>query len=61
MADITMCGNKLCPIAGTCYRITAIPSDWQSIQMFEYTISAQGVVCDDHISNGNMVKTGDTK
>lgn len=46
MADITMCANTLCPIAGSCYRMTATPSDWQSMAHFKYEITAQGVVCD---------------
>lgn len=31
MADITMCGNKTCPLRARCYRFTAIPTPgWQS-------------------------------
>jgi len=51
MSDITICINKLCPIAGKCYRYTAPASDYQSVAMFEYTISKDGVKCDNFIRN----------
>ncbi len=30
MPDIAMCNNEKCPSKESCYRYTAIPSDWQS-------------------------------
>ena len=35
MPDISMCNNNTCPLAKTCYRHEAIPSDWQSYANFE--------------------------
>lgn len=46
MADITMCLNTLCPNAEGCRRIQAKPSDFQSVQMFEYHVGVNGVECD---------------
>lgn len=34
MADITMCNNQQCEMRGTCYRVSATPSDWQSWSIF---------------------------
>jgi hypothetical protein len=49
MADITMCSQTLCPNAGHCYRVQAQPSHhWQSVMIFQYTISARGVECDNY-------------
>lgn len=45
MADITMCTQTLCPNASHCYRVQAKASEWQSMVMFDYTISARGVEC----------------
>ena len=49
MADITMCAQTLCPNAGHCYRVQAPPSDWQSMQTFDYTIGTNGVQCDNYM------------
>lgn len=50
MADITMCNNTLCPLAGNCYRVQATPNHmWQSFTMFEYKLSFIGAVCDHYI------------
>ena len=46
MADITMCTNVLCPNAPHCYRVQAIPDEYQSVCNFEYTLSTEGVLCD---------------
>ena len=46
MADITMCTNVLCPNAPHCYRVQAIPDEYQSVCNFEYTVSPDGVLCD---------------
>ena len=35
MPDITMCVNKDCLVRELCYRYRAIPSDYQSISIFE--------------------------
>lgn len=35
MPDITMCANKDCSVRELCYRYRAIPSDYQSISIFE--------------------------
>ena len=35
MPDITMCANKNCLVRELCYRYCAIPSDYQSISIFE--------------------------
>jgi len=45
MADITMCMNELCPNAQHCHRVRAVPSDYQSWAMFQYTVSGRGVEC----------------
>lgn len=58
MADITMCTQFLCPLAGSCYRRTATPSQFQSYAMFEYKISGNGVVCDGFYQN-YQIKTSD--
>jgi len=59
MADITMCTNKLCPNSGSCYRITAKPSErWQSKAAFEYKIGVNGVDCDHYIQNYTTETTG---
>lgn len=49
MADITMCTQTLCPNSGHCYRVQAKASDWQSMAMFDYTISVRGVECDNYM------------
>ena len=37
MPDISMCTNKYCPIRESCYRYTAIPSEYrQSYADFSY-------------------------
>lgn len=36
MPDITKCLNEDCPIKETCYRWTAIASEWQSCAEFKY-------------------------
>ncbi len=46
MADITMCLNTQCPIAGTCYRIQAPADRYQSVMHFEYRVTRSGVKCD---------------
>lgn len=46
MPDISMCTQTLCPNAESCYRIKAKPSEWQSYSQFEYTIGADGVICE---------------
>lgn len=49
MADITMCTNTLCPLAGSCYRVQATPSDyWQSMASFEYQLDTNGVKCESY-------------
>jgi hypothetical protein len=59
MADITMCANTLCPNAGTCYRVTATPSEhWQSVASFEYTIGVDGVHCDNYLKTYTTKTTG---
>ena len=35
MPDITMCTNKKCKRAKTCYRVTAKPSDYQYYSNFD--------------------------
>jgi len=35
MADITMCKNKECKLAGYCYRFTATPGMYQSYADFK--------------------------
>lgn len=57
MADITLCTNKLCPLAGNCKRILAIPSDWQSYALFQYRITFNGAECDHYWTVAVTVKT----
>jgi len=57
MPDITMCINTLCPDAGHCYRVQAKPGDWQSIAMFNYTISAHGVDCENYMPMLRKINT----
>lgn len=49
MVDITMCTQTLCPNAGRCYRVQAVPSDRQSMTTFDYTVSGRGVECDNYM------------
>jgi len=49
MVDITMCTNCLCPKASSCYRVKAIPGQWQSWASFDYTVSVNGIDCDHYI------------
>jgi len=46
MPDISMCTQRLCPNAESCYRFKAKPSELQSYSQFEYTIDADGVNCE---------------
>lgn len=56
MADITMCAQTQCPNAGHCYRVQAqLNSHWQSVAMFQYTISARGVECDNYLPTTSTV------
>ena len=57
MADITMCTQILCPNAGSCHRIRAKASDWQSMAAFKYTVSCRGVECDSYIPTFKVVTT----
>jgi hypothetical protein len=57
MADITMCAQTLCPNARHCYRAQAKASDWQSMMMFSYTVSSNGVECDNYIPMYRTVVT----
>ena len=42
-----MCANELCPNAAHCYRVQAPQSsDWQSVGIYDYTVSIRGVECD---------------
>ena len=36
MPDITMCQNRKCPKAMSCYRYVAIPDEQQSYALFEW-------------------------
>lgn len=60
MADITMCTQTLCPNAGHCYRTQAKTSDRQSWAMFDYTISARGVECDNYTPMYKTISSGHT-
>ena len=60
MADITMCTQTLCPNAAHCYRAQAKASDWQSVAMFDYTISARGVECENYMPMYRTVATDST-
>ena len=46
MADITMCMNKDCPLAKSCYRKTATIGMRQSMSDFKYEIVDGNVECD---------------
>lgn len=47
MADITMCCNKLCPLADSCYRARATPNEhYQSMFFFNYKLTKKGATCD---------------
>lgn len=46
MPDITKCLNEDCPIKETCYRWTAIASEWQSVAKYNYD-KENG--CDDYL------------
>lgn len=56
MADITKCNQKLCPLAETCYRITAKDNEyWQSYTTFDYIITAHhGIVCEYYIQDHSI-------
>ena len=60
MADITMCTNKGCPNAPICYRVQAIPSEWQSMAWFDYTISGRDVECANYIQTVRIIVTNGT-
>jgi hypothetical protein len=45
MPDITMCVNVECPLADSCYRVKAKPSDYQSWSFFNYKVTAKGIEC----------------
>lgn len=60
MADITMCANNGCPNAPNCYRVQAIPSDRQSMTLFDYTISGRGVECKNYIPTFRVIMTNGT-
>ena len=60
MADITMCTQTLCPNACHCYRVQAKAIDLQSMAMFDYTISARGVECDNYMPMYRAVATDST-
>ena len=46
MADITMCSQTHCPNAQHCYRVQAMPGEWQAYAAFEYVAAIDGVLCD---------------
>lgn len=48
MADITMCTTEGCPLAGSCKRKLASPSDVQSTALFHFMAAASGAECDHH-------------
>jgi hypothetical protein len=44
-----MCTQTTCPKAETCYRIQATPSYWQSMALFNFTVTQEGVFsCDNY-------------
>ncbi len=45
MVDISMCSNKDCSLSAKCYRFMAIPSDWQSFNVFEPVKKMSGWSC----------------
>jgi hypothetical protein len=49
MANLVMCSQMLCPNAGHCCRVQAKTIDWQSVAIFDYTISLRGVECKAYI------------
>ena len=53
MPDISMCMNMDCPSKFKCYRSVAIPSYWQSYQLFRYGDDGQ---CGDFIPVASAVK-----
>jgi hypothetical protein len=52
MTDITKCTQTLCPNSPTCYRVQAKSGDLQSYSEFKYTVSANGVECDNYYPIG---------
>lgn len=57
MADITLCTNKLCPLADSCKRISAVPSDWQSYAFFNYVVTTDWIICEDYLIDYNFMTT----
>jgi hypothetical protein len=50
MPDITMCSNKTCPLASSCYRNPksgTVPDKWQSWTEFYY--NGKYEYCEDYI------------
>lgn len=62
MADITMCTNELCPIAGECHRMQAEPHEYrQAYQCFPYVVTPKGVECDHYVPHYIYTATDNTK
>ena len=62
MADITMCSNKLCPLAGCCYRAQATPSGLrQSMGFFQYEVGVGGISCNEFIPMYSYSASNNTK
>ena len=53
MPDITMCDNKKCPIKETCYRFTAIPSEYRQSYFMDDIRETDGS-CDYFIDNSKF-------
>lgn len=61
MATFTMCSNTLCPNAGSCRRVQATASKWQSFMMFEYTVNENGVICENYMPVSKTVYSANTE
>jgi hypothetical protein len=49
MPNLTLCLNPQCPMSETCYRHEAKPSQHQSMALFNYRLTENGIECDEYI------------
>jgi hypothetical protein len=57
MADITMCQDKECTLAATCYRFTATPNEWRQ-SYFMYS-PRDGGACNQYVFSEKKEQAND--
>lgn len=61
MATFTMCSNTLCPNAGSCRRVHATASEWQSFMCFQYEVGENGVICENYMPMYKTMTSSNTQ